>query len=141
MSILSFLASKMPALFSNEYRELRDKVKILDLSKKDLIKNNKALEKSLIANIQERVIIKENVRILTDIYNNLKYGASVVSLIEFHGVIKDLSFSKNTLIQLEEKIKKEIEQRDLILKELDDHTKELKSASKALERFGILLKI
>ncbi len=141
MSILRFLASKMPVLFSSEYRDLKDKVKLLDTSKKELLKNSKNLEKELVASLEKRLVLKESVKALTEIYTNLKYGASVVSLSEFHGIIRDLGFSRGELKQLEGKIKELLEQRDLYTKELLERTADLKSAAKALERFGVLIKL
>ncbi len=128
------LASKMRALFSSEYRDLKDKVN-------NLLKNSQKLQKKLIEDLNRRTIIKESVRVLSEIHHNLKYGASVVSLSEFHGLVQDLSFNKHQLAELEQEIKDELEKIEDYSRDLLIQTEQIKTVSKALERFGVLIKL
>src|SRR6266478_4856922 len=141
MSLLTFLASKMPALFSSEYKELKNKVDFIISNKEQTLKSNKKLQKDLIADLERRVIIKESVKVLSEIYLNLKHGASVVSLSEFHGITQDLAFSKNQLEQIEIQIKERTEQAEVYSRELLVQNEGIKNASKALEKYGVLIKI
>jgi chromosome segregation ATPase len=141
MKFIAYLVAKMPALFSSEYRDLKNKVKYLSSNKKQTLKNHAKLEKELLADLQRRIILKESIKVLSEIYNNLKYGASVVSLSEFHGLRSDLNFNKYQLEELELKIKEATAQRDSYSKELLEQTEEIKNASQALEKFGVLVKI
>ena len=140
MSFVSFLVSKMTALFSSEYRDLQERVSSLDSCKKRTLLSNEKLQKDLILDLERRLIMKESVNVLTEIYNNLRYVAAVVSLSEFFGVVQDLNFTKQQLEELEVQIKAQLEQADEYSKELIEQNKGLKIASNALKKFGVLIK-
>lgn len=141
MPFLGSLVSRMSALFSSEYRTLRDKAQYFDSNKKEILKNHKRLEKEMLAELEKRLILKERIRVLSDIYINLKHGAPIVSLSEFYSVVQELSFYRNLLVQTEALIKDNLEQLDLYSKELLEQAEEIKTLSKALEKFGVLIKI